>query len=73
MKLNVDKLEEIRRSMGLGVHDFARAIGVSHQKYYDILRSKDDLNAKMYMGTPTKIAKRLHIPIKSILIFDDDE
>ena len=70
MRFDVKKLEEIRVVTELSVHDFSKLIGVSRQKYYDLIASADEPLYAMNFSTATKIARRLRMPEKSLLIFD---
>jgi DNA-binding XRE family transcriptional regulator len=70
MRLNIQKLEKIRTTLGLGVYPFSQMIGISHTAYYNILNSQFDPHAKMCVATISKIATNLKVSEKDLLIFD---
>ena len=66
MHFNVRKLEKIRSEKKIGVHQMARRIGISHQKYYDLLNKYGSPK----LDTIDRIAKNLNIDPRDLVEFD---
>jgi len=63
---NVQNLERMRMHMSLGVRQMADKVGISHQKYYDILNKYGQVT----LTTVAKIARNLKIHPLELLKFD---
>lgn len=63
---NVKNLEQIRVQQGLSVREMADKVGISHQKYYDILHKYGQVT----LTTVAKISKSLNIHPLELLSFD---
>jgi len=66
MKFNIHHLERIRIKKDLTVHQMARRIGISHQKYYDLLHEYGSPK----LGTISRIANNLKIHPSELIEFD---
>ena len=64
MRINIEKLESIRKAYGEGIREFVKRIGVSHQWYYNIINGQE---TQLYLETINKISKNLKIKWQDLI------